>query len=198
LPTAASRYIVFLARTSGRLDAEDHMATESELRIGHAEREAAATHLRENYAQGRLTLDEFNQRLDAVFGATTRGQLDALIADLPRSAPTADPLPVTSPAGGRERAREDYRSGRRVRLGFFPVVIAALATWLLIVEMHLRVFPWPGKLAIFLAILAVVRGVVKRVLGLGGGGLGYKCGPRGRRGPRGGRRRSARRSSWDI
>jgi hypothetical protein len=170
------------------------MATGSELRIGHAEREAAASHLRDNYAQGRLTLEEFNQRLDAVFAATTRGQLDALIADLPRAAAASAPLQATSADGGRERSRRDYRSGRRVRLGFFPVVIAALATWLLIIEMHLRMFPWPGKLAIFLAIFAVVRGVVKRVLRLGVGGAGYKCGPRGARR----RRRSARRSSWDI
>jgi hypothetical protein len=194
LPTAPSRYIVFSTAVSGRRDAEDQMATESELRIGHAEREAAANHLRDNYAQGRLTLDEFNQRLDAVFAATTRGQLDALTADLPQSTAASAPLQATSADGSRERSRQDYGSGRRVRLGFFPVVIAALATWLLIIEMHLRVFPWPGKLAIFLAIFAVLRGVVKRVLRLGGGGAGYRCGPRGAR--RG--KRSARRSSWDI
>jgi Domain of unknown function (DUF1707) len=48
------------------------MATGPDLRIGDADREAAAASLREHYAQGRLTLDEFNQRLDAVFAATTQ------------------------------------------------------------------------------------------------------------------------------
>ncbi|HUA30142.1 MAG TPA: DUF1707 domain-containing protein, partial [Streptosporangiaceae bacterium] len=48
-----------------RRNAEDHMATGPDLRIGDAEREAAAASLREHYAQGRLTLEEFNERLDA-------------------------------------------------------------------------------------------------------------------------------------
>jgi len=37
----------------------------------------AAARLREHYAQGRLTLEEFHQRLDAVFAATTQSQLSA-------------------------------------------------------------------------------------------------------------------------
>lgn len=170
------------------------MATGPDLRIGDAEREAAATHLREHYAQGRLSLDEFNQRLDAVFTATTQRQLEALTADLPQTT-AYPPLAVAAADGGRERDKQDYRSGPRPRLGIFPVIIAALATWLLIAEMPLRTFPWPGKLAIFLAFLAVIRGLLKRVLGLGRGRArargGYKCGP-----PR--RRRRSSRRSWDI
>ena len=53
------------------------------LRIGDAERDAAATDLGEHYAAGRLTLDELNERLDAVFSAKTHGQLTRIMADLP-------------------------------------------------------------------------------------------------------------------
>jgi hypothetical protein len=53
------------------------------LRIGDAERDAAATDLGEHYAAGRLTLDELNERLDAVFSARTFGQLNRIMADLP-------------------------------------------------------------------------------------------------------------------
>lgn len=53
------------------------------LRIGDAERDAAATDLGEHYAAGRLTLDELNERLDAVFAARTFGQLSRIMADLP-------------------------------------------------------------------------------------------------------------------
>ena len=53
------------------------------LRIGDAERDAAATDLGEHYAAGRLTLDELNERLDAVFSARTFGQLSRIMADLP-------------------------------------------------------------------------------------------------------------------
>jgi hypothetical protein len=40
------------------------MATGSNIRVGDAERDAVATQLREHYGDGRLTLDELNERLD--------------------------------------------------------------------------------------------------------------------------------------
>jgi hypothetical protein len=156
------------------------MATGPNLRIGDAEREAAAASLREHYAQGRLTLEEFNERLDAAYKATTQSHLNLITQDLPQAAAPSAPLPVaTIPGGGRERARQEYGPrGGRARLGVFPLIIAALGTWLLFFELNLRAFPWPGKLAIFLAILAAIRGVLRRVFGFGRG--------RGRVGRRGG------------
>ena len=76
------------------------------LRIGDAERDAAAADLGEHYAAGRLTLDELNERLDAVFSARTFGQLNRIMADLPgpgrltwRTAwPSAVPHAVWDPA----------------------------------------------------------------------------------------------------
>jgi hypothetical protein len=193
LPTGASRYIVSVAIEY----AEDHMAAGPDLRIGDAEREAAADHLREHFAQGRLTQEEFTERLDAVFAAKTQNQLGAISSDLPHPAarPSA-PLPVGVAAGsGQDRARQDYRSGPRPRLGFVPLIIAALAAWLLILDLGLRAFPWPGKLAIFVAIFAAIRGLVRRLLiGRARGHRGYRCGGGG---PRGARKRYARRS-WDI
>jgi len=53
------------------------------LRIGDAERDAAAADLGEHYAAGRLSLDELNERLDAVFASKTFGQLTRVLADLP-------------------------------------------------------------------------------------------------------------------
>jgi hypothetical protein len=156
------------------------MATGPDLRIGDAEREAAAASLREHYAQGRLTLEEFNERLDAVYKATTQRQLSLITRDLPHAAAYSAPLPVpTIPGGGREREQYGPR-GARARLGMFPMIIAALATWLLLFELHLRAFPWPGKLGIFLAILAALRGVLRRVFGLGRGRV--RVGRRGGRG----------------
>jgi Domain of unknown function (DUF1707) len=152
------------------------MATGSDLRIGDAEREAAATELREHYAQGRLTLEEFNQRLDAVFKATTRRDLNLLTNDLPHATAPSTPLPVARTSGYDHGGRGGaWGSGRRVRLGLFPVIIAAFATWLILLDLHLRMFPWPGKLAIFLAVLATIRGLLRRVFGLARGGPG---GPR--------------------
>jgi hypothetical protein len=172
------------------------MVAGADLRIGDAERETAADHLREHFAQGRLTQEEFTERLDKVFAAKTQSQLGALISDLPQPAtgPFA-PLPVAAASeSGRERDRQEYRSGPRARLGFLPVIIAAVTAWLLIADLSLRAFPWPGKFAIFLAIFAVVRGILRRIgLGRARGPRGFKCGG----GPRG-RARSSRRSSWDV
>lgn len=65
------------------------MASGFEMRVGDAEREATAAELREHYASGRLTLDELNERLDRALAAKTRGDLDALMRDLPSARPRA-------------------------------------------------------------------------------------------------------------
>jgi hypothetical protein len=69
------------------------MATQPSLRIGDRERDAVATELREHYAHGRLTLDEFNQRLDAALAAKTQDDLSRLTADLPHIRTGGAPLP---------------------------------------------------------------------------------------------------------
>ena len=161
-------------------DAEDHVANGPDLRIGDADREAAAARLREHYAQGRLTLEEFNQRLDAAFAATTQSQLNALTRDLPRVAvPPATP-PVAAASAGRERARREHRSGFRARRSMIPVIIAALTAWLLIADLQLRMFPWPGRLAIFVGIFAAVRWLMRRIWHFGRGGGPWGGGPCGR------------------
>jgi hypothetical protein len=157
------------------------MAAGPDPRIADADREAAAAHLREHYAQGRLTLEEFNQRLDAVFAAVTQGQLIALTRDLPRIASPA-PLPFTAAGTGRERARREHRPGSRAPLGVIPVIITVLAAWLLVFDLHLRMFAWPGKLALLLLIFAAIRWLMRFLWNLGRGG-----GPTGGGRYRGGR-----------
>ena len=152
------------------------MATGPSPRIADADREAAAVRLREHYARGRLTLDEFHRRLDAVFEATTRGQLAAITRDLPRTEPPA-PLPSAATGSGRERAGRGHRPGSRPRLGMIPVIVAALAAWLVLSGLHLGVFAWPGRLALFLMIFAAIRWLVRFLWSLGRGA-----------GPMGGRR----------
>jgi uncharacterized protein DUF1707 len=59
------------------------------LRISDADRESAVELLGEQYALGRLTRDEFDERSDAVWSAKTEGDLAPIFADLPvrRSGP---------------------------------------------------------------------------------------------------------------
>ena len=55
------------------------------MRVGDAERDAAAADLGEHYTAGRLTLEELHERLEAVFAAKTFGQLARIMSDLPGS-----------------------------------------------------------------------------------------------------------------
>jgi len=59
------------------------MPGDPRLRASDADRERTAQLLREHHAVGRLTAEEFDERLDKVFVAKTVGELDELLADLP-------------------------------------------------------------------------------------------------------------------
>jgi hypothetical protein len=59
------------------------MPGDPHVRASDADRERTATLLREHHAVGRLTAEEFNERLDKALEAKTLGELDALLADLP-------------------------------------------------------------------------------------------------------------------
>ncbi len=53
------------------------------MRVADADREQLAEELREHMLAGRLTSEEFEERLAGAYAAVTRAQLDALRADLP-------------------------------------------------------------------------------------------------------------------
>jgi uncharacterized protein DUF1707 len=54
------------------------------LRAADADRERIAERLRNSHAEGRLDVDEFQQRLQRCFEAKTLGELSELVTDLPR------------------------------------------------------------------------------------------------------------------
>jgi hypothetical protein len=53
------------------------------LRASDADRDRVAALLREHHAAGRLTVEEFQERLNAAFAAKTMGELAELMTDLP-------------------------------------------------------------------------------------------------------------------
>jgi hypothetical protein len=59
------------------------MPGDPRIRASDADRERTATLLREHHAAGRLTIEEFGERLELVFAAKRIGELEALLADLP-------------------------------------------------------------------------------------------------------------------
>ncbi|WP_069172969.1 DUF1707 SHOCT-like domain-containing protein [Streptomyces griseus] len=79
------------------------------MRASDAERERVAETLQDAVAEGRLEMDEFEQRLDAAYAARTHGELEPLVSDLPvpgsAVAPVAGLAPVTARGGTVDRSR---------------------------------------------------------------------------------------------
>jgi class 3 adenylate cyclase len=69
-------------------------------RVADADRERTVTLLGEHVAEGRLTLDEFSERMGVALQAKTRGELDDVMADLPARAEQRDSAPTTPTAEG--------------------------------------------------------------------------------------------------
>jgi DUF1707 SHOCT-like domain len=59
------------------------MEVDANIRASDADRDRAAAALREHLAAGRLTVEEFGDRLERAFAARTLGDLEELMADLP-------------------------------------------------------------------------------------------------------------------
>jgi len=60
---------------------------EAQIRASDSERDDAARELGDRFAEGRLSQETFMRRMDDVFGARNRDQLDGLFTDLPRPGP---------------------------------------------------------------------------------------------------------------
>lgn len=90
-----------------------------DLRISNADRERAVAHLEDCTGEGRLNLDEFAERVDAVYAAKTFADLDPILADLPAAGgvrrSTVDalvPPPASSAVEIRAAASSVRREGR--------------------------------------------------------------------------------------
>src|SRR6188472_3323254 len=98
-------------------------------RIGHRERDAVAAVLQEAAADGRLSMDELDGRLDAALQAKTYADLDPLVADLSvelpsRTLKSAQPQRQGPPAPGYSREdplRLDGGMSKEKRQGLWTV-----------------------------------------------------------------------------
>jgi hypothetical protein len=108
-------------REAGR-PAEDPLGQDPALRASDAEREQTATLLREHGAAGRLDVEELEQRVGAAYQARTRGELAALLDDLPRAQPVS-----AVRSGPPLRRHHDHGWGMFIRVSVLLVVIWALS-----------------------------------------------------------------------
>jgi hypothetical protein len=75
------------------------LVTDPGLRASDADRQLVVAALERHTSAGRLTLDEFSDRVGRVFAAATLGELALVTRDLPADAPTAvEPHPLTGQA----------------------------------------------------------------------------------------------------
>ena len=110
-----------------------------EVRVSDAERQAVVDVLREQTTAGRLTLAEFEERLDEVYRSKTDVQLRDALRELPVEPPTPTPTPATAQAGGSSPdviTEADLRRRYRVRLrndlsGFVVPNFVCNLIWLL-------------------------------------------------------------------
>jgi DUF1707 SHOCT-like domain len=86
------------------------------VRASDTEREQTVAVLRAHAVEGRLTLEEFAQRLDTVYEARTRPELEALTQDLPADSDEAAP-----PRGRRQKLFTGVAFGSVERRGRWRV-----------------------------------------------------------------------------
>lgn len=72
--------------------------SDSDVRASDAERDAVVGRLNQAVGEGRLTMDEFSQRLELAYAARTRGDLDPLLRDLPAGVGGAVPATTSGTA----------------------------------------------------------------------------------------------------
>lgn len=163
------------------------MSTERNIRVSDADRDAVAAQLREHYAQGRLTMDELNERLDRVFASRTNLELASVTSDLPYATPRgvlpSDRVGGSGPWMGHGQFRGDQRAGgqgwtgpdegsdrgyagRRgwsALLGVVPVILGFWCVLFIFGAMGFGLGSGPSIIVILLGALAVLR----RLLGFG-------------------------------
>jgi len=71
--------------------------THASMRASSADRERAVDVLKAGFTEGRLTQDEYNDRMGRAYAARTYGDLAALTADLPAGPLPAWPVPAYQP-----------------------------------------------------------------------------------------------------
>ena len=125
------------------------MSESVDLLVGDTERAAAVAELRRHYDAGRLTLEEFEERLGAVHGARAESDLRAAFHRLPDAK-----RPTLSPRDRRWRS---------LAVQYALVNVVALLVWLFTGAAAQNFWPkW-----VFLTTLIVF---VRRALGRGGRG----------------------------
>jgi hypothetical protein len=105
------------------------------MRAGDKERQGVVEQLGKHFGEGRLTVEEFDERIVRAHASVYLDELPALTADLPR-----DPEPLRRPT----------RSAMPVPSGVFVILIAMLLAWSMVAAVVYGAPPFFAVLLLFL------------------------------------------------
>lgn len=155
------------------------MATDDPIRASDVDRDAVVGTLRDAYTAGRLTMEEFDERMAAAYAGKTWGDLRRLTNDLPtqpvlgsdvpgRRLPTEKSLPVHPTRPGPAPVPEpdldpDQPPQSQPRRRGGPIgILVPVAIWVLIVAGHGTAGPGIVFLIIAVFALATVASSIRR------------------------------------
>jgi hypothetical protein len=120
------------------------MASDHRIRASDRDRDEVVAALREAYTEGRLTLEEFQERTDAAYRCRTWGELRELTGDLPVQPPLGADIPgreTAVPPGsampeqlrppGAPRSLQTPRPARPGTRGPWSPAVPFVAIWIL-------------------------------------------------------------------
>ena len=119
-------------------------------RVTDVDRERAAALLSQAFRDGLLRVEEFDQRLSGVFAATTAGELDAAMADLPDGW-VSEVRSFEEKQQRAERHRREWRAGLQV---YLRVMTLLVGIWLVTAfanagDAHGLLYFWPAWPMVF-------------------------------------------------
>jgi hypothetical protein len=130
----------------------------AQFRASHADRELVADRLREALDEGRLTLDEYDDRVKVAYAASTYDDLNTLLRDIPTQGgvleirpPSGRPLPAGPPSHPLRSPGPASKRPRRMPLAlsilwtiWASLVGLNIVIWLIVmVTTGHAAYPWP-------------------------------------------------------
>ncbi|GAA0996655.1 DUF1707 domain-containing protein [Acrocarpospora macrocephala] len=121
------------------------MVASPEMRASDGDRERVAAALREHMVDGRLDVDEFNERLEQVYKSRTYGELAKVTSDLP--ATDLHTLPATTPQPNPKARKDPKKAREELRANWAIWAFASSINWVIWLIVSTTsdgpVYPWP-------------------------------------------------------
>jgi hypothetical protein len=127
------------------------------LRVADVDRSYVAEILKKAVDEGRLSLHEYDERLQKTYTARTYGDLDKIILDLPRPSrrsqmqPYRNGLPVTGAGWSPPAQQQPKEPGdwlRRIWMAWAIAVSVNVVVWVLVcLSTADFIYPWPVWIA---------------------------------------------------